>query len=111
SSISLDLLNPRLVSDKPFNNEDEIVEYLFEYDDLAGLIDRIATEGKNRGAEQPYVVRAKGKKNHFTVIEGNRRVAAYKLLTGELEPPADFEDDVPELPTEVQDTLRVLDCS
>jgi hypothetical protein len=111
ASISLDLQNPRLVREKPFATEDEIVEYLLEYEDLGTIIDLIASEGKNRGAEQPYVVATKGKKNHFTVIEGNRRIAAYKLLTGELTPPAEFEDEVPELSAEIKDTLRVVDCS
>jgi hypothetical protein len=111
ASISLDLQNPRLVREKPFTTEDEIVEYLFEFEDLGSIIDLIANEGKNRGAEEPYVVATKGKKNHFTVIEGNRRIAAYKLLTGELKPPAEFEDDVPELSAEIKDTLRVVDCS
>lgn len=109
SAISLDLQNPRIVSQKSLKNEDEVVEYLFEHEDLLDFIERVVSEGKNRGAELPYIVRAG--KNKFTVIEGNTRIAAYKLLTGELNPPAAYAEDVPIASQELQDTLRLVDCS
>lgn len=109
SAITLDLNNPRIVSQKPLKTETAVVKYLFEHEDLADFLKRVATEGKNRGAELPYIV--KSGKSGFTVIEGNTRIAAYKLLTGELLPPEEFADEVPEIAQEMQDTLRLVDCS
>ncbi|MEG9268027.1 hypothetical protein [Qipengyuania sp. Mu-71] len=110
ASIDLDSQNPRLVGDADFTSETEIVDYLFEHEALADLISKIVAEGKNRGAEQPYVIKAKSK-NRYIVIEGNRRVASYKLLTGELTAPAEYADKVPDISDEFADTLRVVDVT
>jgi hypothetical protein len=58
--------------------EDKIFEYFFEHEKLAMFIKQIAADGKNKGAERPYVVKDR---NKYTVIEGNTRIAAYKILT------------------------------
>jgi len=55
--IALDEKNPRIVSQKPLTTQKEILEYLYENDDLETFIKKIASEGKNFGAERPYVVK------------------------------------------------------
>jgi hypothetical protein len=108
SAISLDYRNPRIVTQELLQTQDEVVAYLFEHEDLAAFIKKIVAESKNVGAERPYVIKSA---DGYTVIEGNTRIAAYKLLTGQLEPPSDHASDVPMIPEAFKDTLRLVDCS
>ncbi len=55
--IALDEKNPRIVSQIPLKSQSEILSYLYENEDLEGFIKKIASEGKNFGAERPYVVK------------------------------------------------------
>jgi len=77
--IALDDRNPRIVTQAKLSSHDERLAYLFEYEDLERFIKKISSEGKNVGAERPYVVKTGSR---YTVIEGNTRIAAYKVLTG-----------------------------
>lgn len=108
SSITLDYRNPRIVTQVPLKTQDEIVAYLFEHENLAAFLKKISIEGKNVGAERPYVIKQGAA---YVVIEGNTRIAAYKLLTGQLQPPSDFAKDVPLIPETLKDTLRLVDCT
>lgn len=82
--IVLDERNPRLVTQSKLTKQKDILSYLYEYEDLDDLIRRIAHEGRNQGAERPYVLKSG---TGYIVIEGNSRIAAYKVLTGLLAPP------------------------
>jgi len=106
--ILLDNRNPRIVTQKRLTTQDEILEYLFEHEDLGDFVKKIATEGKNFGAERPYVVKDGSK---YVVIEGNTRIAAYKLLTGLVVAPKGFESFVPSVSKETQEFLSNVDCS
>lgn len=106
--IALDERNPRIVSQTPLSTQGEIVSYLYENEDLEVFIKKIASEGKNIGAERPYVVK---KGAGYVVIEGNTRIAAYKLLTGLIKPPKDHEGTVPHISDAAKKHLLTVDCS
>lgn len=108
NAIKLDLRNPRIVTQQSLKTQDEVVEYLFAHDSLAAFMARIAHEGYNRGAEQPYVVR---EGPSYTVIEGNRRVASYKLLTGLLAPPTSYAATVPHISDALKAALKKIPCT
>lgn len=109
SLIKLDLKNPRIVTPEKLKSEDEIVRYFFEHESLAAFLKKFAHEGRNQGAERPYVVKS-GKKEH-TVVEGNTRIAAYKLLTGQLAAPREYSDSVPNVANAVKEDLLSVDCT
>lgn len=106
--INLDERNPRIVVQTPLTSQDDILSYLFEHEDLITFIKRIAHSGKNKGAERPYVVKNGPK---YVVVEGNSRVAAYKVLSGLLKPPAAYEPQVPHASDDLKSSLLVLDCT
>lgn len=59
-----------------------------------------------KGAERPYVVKSGA---NYVVIEGNTRIAAYKLLTGLLTPPNGYS--VPHVPAATLERLANVDCT
>jgi hypothetical protein len=106
--IALDDRNPRIVSQTPLSSQSEIISYLYENEELEGFIKKIASEGKNIGAERPYIVK---KGSGYIVIEGNTRIAAYKLLTGLTKPPKDYAGTVPHIPDATKNNLLNVDCT
>jgi hypothetical protein len=106
--IALDDRNPRIVSQTPLSSQGEILSYLYENEDLESFVKKIASEGKNLGAERPYVVK---KGSGYIVIEGNTRIAAYKLLTGLVKPPSDHAGTVPHISDATRKNLQNIDCS
>lgn len=108
SLIKLDERNPRIVTLEGLTSQEEIIEYLFEHEELAAFLKKIAAEGRNPGAERPYLVKD-GKQ--YIVVEGNTRIAAYKLLTGQLAAPAAFSSAVPHIPGPIKDDLLSIDCT
>lgn len=104
--IQLDERNPRIVTQERLSSQREILKYLYEHEDLADFVKKIASEGKNLGAERPYVVKSGA---GYVVIEGNTRIAAYKVLTGLLTPPA--EHPAPQISDKFRKTLLEVDCS
>jgi hypothetical protein len=106
--ISLDEKNPRIVSQTAITSQDAILAYLFEHEDLVDFIRRIAHDGKNKGAERPYVVK-KGTK--YVVVEGNTRIAAYKVLAGLMKPPTAYEMQIPDASDDLKSSLLVVDCT
>ena len=108
SLVRLDVRNPRIVTQNKLTSEGEILNYLFEHEDLASFIKLIAAEGRNPGAERPYVVKdGKG----FVVVEGNTRIATYKLLTGQLVAPDAYKAFVPLVSQSVRDELVSVDVA
>lgn len=107
-SIQLDTRNPRIVTQAPLANQDAILAYLFQHEGLAQFIKKIAGEGKNFGAERPYVVKDAAQ---YTVIEGNTRIAAYKVLTGLLIAPPPYASNVPSVSGDLKMALMNVDCS
>lgn len=106
--IALDDRNPRIVSQTPLSSQNEILAYLYENEDLEAFIKKIASEGKNFGAERPYVVK---KGAGYIVIEGNTRVAAYKILTGLMKAPHEYASSVPHISDATKTSMLNVDCS
>ncbi|MEA3049094.1 MAG: hypothetical protein QOG84_930 [Sphingomonadales bacterium] len=108
SQISLDPQNPRIVTLEPLSSEAEIISYFFEHEGLADFIKKIAAEGLNPGAETPFVVKdGKG----FVVVEGNSRIAAYKLLTGIATPSKEHKALVPAVSDSLKKSLSTIECA
>ena len=78
SSLTFDIRNPRLVDSglKDNSTEDEIIEVLWKTMDVKELVMSIAASGFF--SHEPIIVAKENGKN--VVIEGNRRLAAVKLL-------------------------------
>lgn len=74
ADLHLDLKNPR-VTDGAFENEDEMIEYLFDYADVDELIQSILNSGWLD--YEPLIV------TDNIVLEGNRRLAALRILSNE----------------------------
>lgn len=106
--IMLDERNPRIVSQTAINNQEGIVAYLLEHEELLAFIKRVAHDGKNKGAERPYVVK-KGTK--YTVVEGNTRIAAYKVLSSMIKVPKAFESLIPVVSDDLKASFLVVDCT
>src|SRR5205085_3947093 len=106
--ISLDPQNPRIVTLEPLSKEAEIISYFFEHEGLADFLKKIASEGLNPGAETPFVVKS-GKA--YTVVEGNTRIAAYKLLNGLAAPSEEHKALVPVIPASLKVSLSNVECA
>lgn len=105
SDLAFDLDNPRLVEfDLPKNApDDDVVQVLWETMDVRELVLSIAASGFFR--YEPLIVVREDCKN--VVIEGNRRLAAVKvLLDRSLRKRLDV--DVPDISEEDRDALREL---
>jgi hypothetical protein len=106
--IMLDVRNPRIVTQSVLSTQEEILQYLFDYEGLFGFIAKIADEGRNKGAERPYVVKTG---NTYTVIEGNSRIAAYKVLSGLMVPPSEYAGSVSKVTTALAKSLLTVECT
>lgn len=102
SDLTFDLKNPRLpefdLNDSA--TEAEVIKVLWEAMDVKELVMSIAASGFF--SHEPLVVAQEGRKN--VVIEGNRRLAAVKLLLN----PALAEDLKADLPAITEDAKRAL---
>lgn len=83
SSLDFDTQNPRFPSEVAAGPTDELIEKFVRDERLLEVIESIANQGYFAG--EPLLVVPH--KKRFVVLEGNRRLAALKLLTGELDPP------------------------
>lgn len=104
----LDVRNPRIVTPQKLKWQEEILQYLFDHEDLILFVKKIASEGKNAGAERPYIVKSGGV---YTVIEGNSRIAAYKVLAGLMVAPEQYAGAIPEVSALIAQGLLTVDCS
>ncbi len=107
-NITLDPRNPRIVTLEKLESEEKIVEYLFAYHDLGKFIRKISQEGRNIGAERPYIVKDG---SGFIVVEGNTRIAAYKVLTGLIKPPQKYMASAIAISEDTKKSLMKVDCS
>jgi hypothetical protein len=74
--LKFDLQNPRFIG-RSFKDESEIIQYLYDTMDVDELIQSILSAGWIDF--EPFVVLQKGN----TVLEGNRRLAALRIITQE----------------------------
>ena len=84
SLLDFDRKNPRFPPDVAEGSVELLLERFIRDERLLEIIDSIGDQGYFPG-EPLLVVPTKG--GRYTVVEGNRRLAALKLLTGELEAP------------------------
>ena len=105
SDLAFDLKNPRLPEFNLGNNptEAEVIRILWEAMDVKELVLSIAASGFFQ--HEPLIVAQEDGKN--IVIEGNRRLAAAKVL---LEPAIaeDLEADAPDITEPAKEALREL---
>jgi hypothetical protein len=76
--------NPRFAPEIAKGNNDELIERFIRDERLLEIITSIADQGYFEG--EPLLVVGDGD-NKYSVIEGNRRLAALKLLNGEIKSP------------------------
>lgn len=77
--LHFDPFNPRNATESrlPYENDAQIVESLYESSDLGELLQSISTSGYVD--IEPLIVLGQGE--HLIVLEGNRRLAALRILT------------------------------
>lgn len=79
-NIQLDFSNPRF-SMFNFNTEEEILNYLINFENIKTLAFQIAENGYNTIGERLILLELDNNVNKkFKVIEGNRRIASIKLI-------------------------------
>jgi hypothetical protein len=76
SNLKLDHRNPRLTRDGKYDSPREIIQYLFEHEDTLQVAQSIATRGFF--SNEPLLAVKDG--NAYVIVEGNRRLAALKVL-------------------------------
>ncbi len=82
--IELDMKNPRF-SLFNFENEKEIIDYLFEYEDIKTLALQIIKNGYITLGERVIALESLNKgKTRYIALEGNRRIAALKIIFTEI---------------------------
>lgn len=103
SDLAFDTRNPRLAEFEVGASEAELIQVLWEVMDVQELVLSIAASGYFE--HEPVIVARENKKN--VVIEGNRRLAAVKLL---LSPHLgrEFNASIPEITKERRDALREI---
>ncbi|MEW9497620.1 hypothetical protein [Bacillus altitudinis] len=78
--IKLDLNNPRFSLFK-FSKEEEIIDYLIEYEGVKSLAQQIIKNGYVTLGERVIVLEKRNRVNtQYVVLEGNRRIAALKII-------------------------------
>lgn len=80
TTIQLDMNNPRF-SLFNFKNEKEVIDYLFKYEDIKPLALQMIKNGYITLGERVIVLETvENKKKKYIVLEGNRRIAALKII-------------------------------
>lgn len=75
-----DELNPRLPNSlQNITDEIRVLDYMIKFGNIDELMESIAVNGYSDA--EPLLVVAKNDNNGYTVVEGNRRLAAVKLLS------------------------------
>lgn len=78
-NLLFDPQNPRLPSYVSSSNEGKIIEYMLRDESLLELMKSIAESGYSRS--EPLLVAPADQNKKFIVVEGNRRLAALKILS------------------------------
>lgn len=74
-----DSLNPRIPTSVDSTSQEAILDWLIEACDVVKLMESIATQGYFQG--EPLIITPDcDRADHFVVVEGNRRLAAARLL-------------------------------
>lgn len=101
-NLILDKENPRFIT--PHDEdvlEEEIFQYLLEYEVLSELITGVQRAGFFEIGERPIVLKEEDS-DRYIVLEGNRRICALKALHGFYSKKYEFDDDLKQRSLEVQ---------
>ncbi len=79
NDLFFDVSNPRLWLVEDLRSEKDVIHWMVNHGNIISLMESIGTHGYSR-AEPLLVVKKQESENQFLVIEGNRRLAAVKLL-------------------------------
>src|SRR6266849_3103733 len=101
--LQFDAANPRLDEDIG-QDQQRIFRFLVDEIGVDDLLQSISSAGMLQG--DPIIVREAEEKNTYYVIEGNRRLAAIKLLRGGKIADGNPEPVVPSITTELAESLR-----
>lgn len=85
TALAFDPENPRFYRLNDASSVDAIIEEMLDDESVQDLMLSIGQKGYFEG--EPLLVVEQGKGN-FVVVEGNRRLAAVKLLNGDIQPPS-----------------------
>ncbi len=97
--------NPRL-PELVGKDQKEIFRFLVDDIGIEDVLQSIAASGMIPG--DPVIAREAGDKKHFYVIEGNRRLAALKLLNGEKIGDGEDEPNAPDVSAAVKASIQKI---
>jgi hypothetical protein len=104
--LQLDSHNPRLIiSESDARNDEAIIRELHDEGELGELLQSISANGYLDF--EPLVVTQKKGAKHLTVLEGNRRLAALRILT-DSKLATKLSISAPEVRPEFKDTLKAV---
>lgn len=109
--LRMDRENPRLVSVEPDAPDHQVIAQLYLREELGELLQSIAANGYMD--IEPMIVTIEPGNDIFTVLEGNRRLAAIRLfrepeLAGEIRSKQNVKIPVPEISEEFAETLNYV---
>jgi len=107
--LTLDRENPRLVGRKDMANDAAIISELYRGEELGELLQSLASNGYLD--IEPLIVKLDG--DRFTVLEGNRRLAAIKLfredgLAEKVSRVGEIKVKIPEISDDHRSTLEAI---
>jgi hypothetical protein len=94
--------NPRFAEE--LHSQQEIFRFLVDDIGVEDLLSSMAASGVIEG--DPMIARSAEREGEYFVVEGNRRLAALKLLNGARIGDGKTEPAVPEISAEIKETLR-----
>src|SRR5258708_33811403 len=95
--------NPRLPEELG-GDQRQLFRYLVDDIGVEDLLSSLAASGAIEG--DPFIGRPTDREGYYYVIEGNRRLAAFKLLNGEKIADGKPEPGVPEVTPKIAATLK-----
>jgi hypothetical protein len=104
--LQLDAHNPRLIIAAEVHNDDAIIRELHDEGELSELLQSISSNGY-LDFEPLVVTLVKSSEKRLTVLEGNRRLAAIRVLT-DPKLAERLSISAPEVPTSLADTLKAV---
>lgn len=98
SDLKFDPENPRFYRLNDTSNVESVVEEMLDKEGAQNLMLSIGQKGYFAG--EPLLVVSEDGDAPFTVVEGNRRLAAVKLLNGQIQPPQRRRTSIGQIRTE-----------
>ena len=95
AKLDFDPDNPRFYRLKNANDIHAIIEKMLDVENLPDLMRSIGQKGYFPG--EPLLVVKQKNDDRYTVVEGNRRLAAVKLLNGDIPPPPRRKNSITEI--------------